>query len=109
MAYDYTRRNLDGSRSIKGRFNLKSYVERNEDLLTELRSYVATLADAAVAYSDILRPTRPDAFQTLAFDQDVRKKVIRESESLLRLNALANFIPLLIAARLRYPEDGLGH
>ena len=35
--------------------------------------------------------------------------MIRESASLLRLNALATFIPLLIAVRLRRPQDGDGY
>lgn len=106
MAYDYSRRNWAGTHSFKARFNLKDYVDRHDQLLTDLRAYVSTLSDAAVAYCDILRPTRHSAFASLAHDQPTRMRVVRESDSLLRLNALATFIPLLIAVRLRYPQDG---
>src|SRR4029077_2755453 len=105
MAYDHQRRNWEGTKSFKNQFSLKTYVDRNEELLTDLRRYVTTLTDAAVAYCDILRPTRPNSFASLRNDPTGRQRVIEESDSLLRLNALASFIPLLIALRLAYPED----
>jgi hypothetical protein len=106
MAYDYQRKNWDGTKSIKERFNLKTYVGRHEDLLTDLRRYLETLSWAANAYCDVYRPTRPGSFKSFENDQEVRRTIIRTSDSLTRMNVLAGFLPLLIGVRLAYPTDG---
>jgi hypothetical protein len=105
LAYDYQRKNWDRSRSVKSRLNLKGYKDRHTELLDELRRYVASLSHAAVAYCDIYRPTRPSSFADFADDPEARKEVIRMSDALVRVNALAGFIPLLIATRLTYAGD----
>lgn len=103
LAYDYQRKNWEGARAVKARVNLKKYQGRHEDLLADLKTYAATLSYAAVAYCDINRPTRPNAFAD--FEGPERLDVIRRSDALVRVNALAGFIPLLIATRLTFPGD----
>lgn len=105
LAYDYQRKNWERSRSIKSRLNLKGYKERHTELLDELRRYVASLSHAAIAYCDIYRPTRPGSFADFGGDPVLRLEVIRMSDALVRINALAGFIPLLIATRLTYPGN----
>lgn len=104
MAYDYQQRRWAGSRSVKGRFSLRTYVGRNGELLSDLRSYVHSLKHAATAYADIHHPTRASAFTGFT-DQGERNAVKIASERLIRTNVLAGFIPLLIATRLRYPSE----
>jgi hypothetical protein len=101
MAYDYQRRNWDGHRSIKNRFRLRDFADRHTDLLAELREYVTGLRDASTAYVDIRNPTRTDAFAEMP--EGERAAIKRASERLLRTRAVAVFIPLLMAARMRYP------
>jgi hypothetical protein len=105
LAYDYQRKNWDRSRSVKARFSLKSYKERHAELLDELKRYVTSLSHAAVAYCDIYRPTRPGAFADFADDASLRLDVVRMSDALVRANALAGFIPLLVATRLAHPGN----
>jgi hypothetical protein len=105
LAYDYQRRNWDGVRSIKGRLNLKGYLSDHQGLLIQLRRYVESLSHAAIAYCDIYSPTRPGSFADFADDLAGRLEVIRTSDALVRVNALAGFIPLLIATRLAHPAD----
>lgn len=107
MAYDYAPRNWQGSQSIKGRFNLRSYVDQDAELLEDLRNYVRTLGDASVPYCDVFAPHRAQAFALFAA-QD-RIKVVGMSQGLLRTGVVAVFLPALIAARLRHPEDGAGY
>jgi hypothetical protein len=106
MAYDYAPRNWKGSHSFKERFNLGAYVDRDAELLADLRQYVHTLGDASVPYCDIYAPHRAQAFAT--FDPAVRL-VVRMSHCLQRAGVVALFLPLLLAARLRHPEDGGGY
>lgn len=151
MAYDHLRKNWDGSRSIKARFNLRhrevapstpdvqkmieavmalpeceratfvmslpenqrasflTWLRDENDhtaLLQNLIEYSRTLETAALAFCDIQRPARTDAFAAWKSDPILRKKVIAASERLRRIRVLAPFLPLLIAARLRFPADG---
>ena len=102
--YDHDKKHWDKEKEksdlIKRRFSLVSYLDRYDELYQELVTYVRTLSNAAIAYSDLRRPTRPDAFQIYANTPDVRAEIIRYSEKLLRLGILRPFQPLLIAARL---------
>ncbi|MCZ7588266.1 MAG: DUF262 domain-containing HNH endonuclease family protein [Gaiella sp.] len=105
LAYDYQRKNWDRSRSIKARFSLKGYAERHPAMLDALKTYVSSLSHAAVAYCDIYRPTRPEAFADFLDDAAARLEVVRMSDALVRVNALAGFIPLLVATRLAHPGN----
>jgi hypothetical protein len=107
MAYDHAPRNWQGSQSIKGRFNLRDYVDRDAELLGDLREYVRTLGDASVPYCDVFAPHRTEAFAP--FGPDDRIKVTGMSHCLLRVGVVAVFLPVLMAARLRHPEDGAGY
>ena len=106
MAYDHRRRNWAGSKSVKDRFGLKRYKNRHKELLNDLLDYTRTLDGASLAYCDIASPHRTDAFSALRFDPALRARTISASDKLRRVRAVATFMPLLLAARLRYPEDG---
>ena len=102
--YDHDKEHWDKEKEksdlIKRRFSLVSYLDHYDNLYQELVTYVRTLSNAAIAYSDLRRPARPDAFQIYANTPDVRAEIIRYSEKLLRLDIMRPFQPLLIATRL---------
>lgn len=107
IAYNHQRKNWAGSKSVKGKFNLKRYKERPKDLLNRLQEYTRTLNSASLAYCDVANPHRSDAFSALGSDPSLRSRVISASDKLRRVRAVATFMPLLVAVRLRYPEDGV--
>jgi len=106
MAYDHRKKNWQGSKSIKAHFGLRGYQGRHKDLLNGLLAYTGSLDDASLAYCDILRPSRDEAFSSLSSDAKLRREIIAASEKLPRVDVVAPFLPLLIATRLKYPEDG---
>ena len=106
MVYDYRSRNFDGSNSIKGHFQLRRYAARHRDLLALLQHYAKTLDQASLAYCDIMQPAHSDAFGALKTNPPLRAAVVYASEKLERINVVATFLPLLIAIRLRFPDDG---
>lgn len=106
MAYDPNPRNWDGSRSIKARFNLRKYAGRHPELLSDLQEYLRTLFNATTAYVDVLRPGRAGAFQNFIADGELHREMMLEARRLARVGALASFLPLLMALRLRHGDDG---
>lgn len=106
MGYNPDRRSWKGTGSMKKELGLRAYVGRREELIGESRRYVELLGDASVAYSEVLAPRVPGAFANMAESDRARQSIADASRRLLRVGAVATFIPLLIAARLRYPSDG---
>jgi len=106
--YDHNTKSWVGSRSIKGRFRLPDYNGRHEDLLGDLLGYVRSLGDAAVAFCDIYRPDQPASFARWTSAKK-RAEVVRWSQKLLRMGTVAPFIPLLVATRLKHPDDHTGY
>jgi hypothetical protein len=104
MAYDYSPKNWKKSKSVKDTFHLRKYVDRNDELLRDLREYVLSLRDATTVFCDIENPGRTGAFG--AYSEDLRQRAARAGEKLKRLGVLAAFTPLLMAVRLRFPEGG---
>jgi len=104
--YDAERKNWDGSKSIKAWFNLKKYEKKHGKLRDDLLKYAKTLDDAALVYCDARHPAHTDAFKKWDDPLKVRDQVRSFSEKLRRVNVLAPFLPLFIAARLRFPESG---
>jgi len=106
MAYDYNPKNWDGSRSIKAKFNLGAYQDRHQALLEDLKAYLISLRNATIAYCDIFNPAHPNAFGALKADGTLRARIVSAGEKLARLDAPATFLPLLMAVRIRSPQDG---
>jgi hypothetical protein len=106
MAYDYDPKKWNGSRSVKARFDLRKYQDRHQVLLEDLTAYLSSLRNATTAYCDIYNPTRPNAFGNFQADQTLRASIVATAGKLARLDVPATFLPLLMAARLRYPQDG---
>ncbi len=106
MVYDYDPKKWGGSRSIKARFNLRRYKGRHADLLADLKAYLASLKNAVIAYCDIFAPGHTNAFGAYNGDSTLSQRIVAAAKRLVRLDALATFLPLLIAARLRNPSDG---
>lgn len=104
MAYDPDRRSWEGTASVKRLLGLRGYEGRHGDLLADAIAYVGSLGRAARVYSEILSPVGGFA-APLTHDEAERLRVERASRRLLRVGATATFLPLLMATRLRYPDD----
>jgi uncharacterized protein with ParB-like and HNH nuclease domain len=106
MAYDHERRNWEGSKSIKKKFNLRGeYSGQDKRLLDDLIKYVDTIDSASLAYQDIERPAHPQAFAEFK-TEGLREKIQSVGEKLQRTKRVSRaFPPLLMATRLRYPKD----
>lgn len=109
MAYAPAPRDWEGTASIKKRLGLKLYKDRRPDLLAELRNYVSVLEAASIAYCDIQSPSRVDSFALAVLDVKSRRRLVEASERLLRLRVVATFLPVLMAARIKYPADVDGY
>lgn len=109
MAYVPSPREFEGTASIKARFGLKAHRDRHDVLLREVRAYVLGLETSSAAFCDIMVPSRPGAFALGGQDARTRRRMVEATERLLRLRVVAPFLPILIAARMRHPEDAGGY
>jgi len=104
MYANYTRKEWDGSKSIKGKYSLKDYQDKHIELFNDLTSYVKSLDYASLAFADLEKPERNGAFNS--FTESVQKRSVAFwSIKLLRTKTIASFRPLLIACRLKFATD----
>ena len=104
IRYDPRRQNWDGSKSIRGRFDLREK-SRHVNLLGELHDYVRGLRDSCVTYCDALAPDRDGAFSGFTGSDETKDEVALWNRKLLRIRLTATFLPLLMAVRQRWPTD----
>ncbi len=100
--YDPQAKNWNGVKSVKGRFGLRKYAERHADLLGDLRDYVEDLRASSYAFRDARNPLHSGAFAS--FTEGVRDLKYWNAK-LLRIGVIRTFLPLLMAARQRWPEE----
>lgn len=105
MAYDPQLKTWDGSKSIKKGFNLKDSQGDHKKLLKDLHEYTSSLQDASLAYCDAYNPTRTSVFAGFTQDPSLHKQLVRASEKLRRIDVIAPFLPLLMAARLQCTDS----
>ena len=108
--YDHDRKRWasrrDKSDHVKNHFKaMIVHPEQHAEMATEVAEYVQTLKNTSITYRDILQPEHSEAFQIFSGQPDLRMQVVRSSEKLVRLGILRPFIPLLVAIRLKFPED----
>lgn len=105
MVYDPDERHWNASRSIKERFDLRN--SRDDDgverLCADVRRYLETLDQVALAFLDAEQPERTGAFQGLSSDPNQRAELALWSERLRRIGIVAPFRPLLAAVRITSP------
>ncbi len=102
--YDPQPRKWAGSKAVKSRFDLR----RNRDqalLLGDLLKYTESLRASCIGYCDARAPERPDSFSSVP-QASLREEVRKWSAKLVRTNVVAPFLPLLIATRIRFADDG---
>ena len=105
MEYDSQSRKWQGSKSIRGRFDLRTW--RHDELLEALHVYVQGLRNSCVSFCDALRPNRDGAFAL--FPETTRIEVTLWSEKVARIGTTATFLPLLMAVRKIWPADAEGY
>jgi hypothetical protein len=103
-AYNADRRSWDGTGSVKKLLSLRTFHGKEPELLDTAFTYVRGLRAAAIHYRDILAPQLPSAFSSIT-DPAARRLAVDATRRLLRVRAMAAFLPLLMAVRLRYPSD----
>ena len=81
----------------------KKYSLTQADVATNAEQYVKNLAETSEHYLKILRPDKATLFPFA--DKSVREEINYYVTCLNRLGAVANFIPLLIAALGRFPNE----
>lgn len=108
MYFDHSRKNWEGSKSIKIAYNLKNYRNRDIELFNDLTCYVNSLNNASIAFADIENPERENAFNSFS-NSNEKRSVIFYSTKLLRTKTIASFRPLLMACRLRFANDAMSY
>jgi hypothetical protein len=87
-------------------FKREEYQNDHKALLKDLLQYTRSLEDASLAYCDVQKPDRDDSFASWGREPVLQEQVRRASEKLRRVHVIAPFLPLLMAARLRYTAEG---
>ena len=87
------------SKSVKGKFALKHYKGRRETLIEDLHRYTEGLRESCVAYCDARQPNRSNAFDSFKSNPKDQAQVREWSSKLVRIRAVAVFLPLLLAVR----------
>lgn len=105
MAYNYLPRDWDGYNTIKKEFSLKDHAGDYSRLLGRVTQYVNILSQACQAYCDIVAPKRDRAFNKFIDEKEIRNQLRQKSEKLVRIGNIAPFLPMLMAIRIRFPED----
>ena len=106
MRYQPRNQDWKGSKTVRARFDLRSFAGKYDELLRELRLFVDDLADASVCYCDARQPSRNGGFSAFAEKPQEQRDIVEWSAKLNRMNVLATFLPLLLAVRRRWPHDG---
>ena len=101
MEYDSQSRNWQGSKSMRGKFDLRTW--QHDKLLEALHSYVQGLRNSCVSFCDALRPNRSGSFGS--FPNSARDGVTLWSQKVARIGTTATFLPLLMAVRKNWPAD----
>ena len=101
MEYDPQPRNWQGSKSIRGKFDLRTC--DHAELLEALHDYVRGLRNSCVSYCDALTPNRSGSFSS--FPDTSRDEVTLWSKKLTRIGTAATFLPLLMAVRKNWPTE----
>ncbi len=99
MEYDWQPRKWQGSKSIRGKFDLRTW--DHADLLEALHDYVRGLRNSCVSFCDARRPHRDGAFSS--YSKTAHGEVTLWSEKLTRIGTTATFLPLLMAMRKNWP------
>ncbi len=101
MEYDSQPRDWQGSKSIRGRFDLRT--GHHDQLLGELQGYVQGLRNSCISFCDALRPNISGSFSS--FPSAARNDVTLWNEKVTRIGTTATFLPLLMATRKNWPSE----
>ena len=105
MAYNYLTKTWKGYSSIKEEFNLRKYSDNFEKLLNDLNLYVDILHQSCIAYCDVIDPNHTEAYKNFHDKPDLRRRLRKNTEKLMRIGNIAAFLPILMAARIKNPDD----
>ena len=102
--YNPQPRQWKGSRSIRDEFDLRKHKEEPKKLLDSLHRYTEGLRTSCTCFCDAYQPS-DDSFKSFDGNPQRRREVIDWSAKLRRVGYIVSFLPLLLAARERWPND----
>ena len=102
--YNARKKEWDGAKSIRRRFDLRKYQDKRPDLVKDVRDYVSTLRACVQPFGDAYRPQLQGAFATFSAGP-AKAEAANWGTRLQRVGVLATFLPVLLAVRARWPED----
>ena len=103
--YNPQSRQWNGSKSVKGEFDLRQYKGQHAALLDRLYLYTEGLRASCISFCDAYQPNRSDSFESFKASTRIRVQVIEWSAKLGRVGVVATFLPLLLAARENWPNE----
>ena len=98
-------RDRKGIHSVKARFDVRRGDGSRERLIAQLSDYVNDLEQTSVPFCDANKPSVTGAFASLEAAPSEHAEVVEWSSKIARLGTPVSFQPLLIAVRLRHPQD----
>ena len=102
--YNPQSRDWKGSKSIKGKFDLRTYIDKDDKALDDLLGYTQSLRESSISFCDAYSPDREDAFGSFKGNPHLRDQVIEWSLKLRRIGVVQPFLPLFMAVRERWPD-----
>jgi len=105
MSYEPQVRLWNRSKSVKERYSLRSHTGNLDQLRDELFDYTRSLQQTSLAFCEIMNPHHSEAFGAFATDPVFRNHLMGAFEKLRRTRQLASFLPVLLAARLRFQTE----
>lgn len=91
--------------SVKDRFDVRRSGSAINQLIKDLSDYITDLEQSSIPFCEANKPSMPGAFASFDATPRQHAEVVEWSSKLARLGMPASMLPLLIAVRLRHPQD----
>ena len=91
--------------SVKDRFDVRRSGSALNQLIKDLSNYITDLEQSSIPFCEANKPSMPSAFAAFDATPHQHAEVVEWSSKLARLGMPASMLPLLIAVRLRHPQD----
>jgi len=104
MAYNYVSRDWKGYRTIKETFALKKYLEDNERFISDLSAFLEVLENSCLAYCNVMNPFHDNSYEYIE-DKSLRQTIKIKTDKLKRIGNRVPFLPLIMAAQIKYKDD----
>lgn len=104
MAYHHEPKKWKGCKSVKEAFSLRVHMGQHIELRDRISEYLDRLEGALPGFCDVYRPGHSDAFG--GFPETQKQDAKHWGMKVCRLGNVAPYLPMLMAVRIRFPDDG---